>query len=173
MAKFNFAGEQAPPALSDNISQTGMKKRFLLYIIKGRDAGQVVELGSSITLLGRLEASIPSDPKDSKRMVIADMAVSRTHCQIVFTNQGPVLYHMSTTNATYVNQQAVTEHVLIDGEIIQMGHTQVRFQVEVEGEEDYGPGGDWSNYGTSEPWIPDSYAAWEPERKSEETWVPC
>jgi pSer/pThr/pTyr-binding forkhead associated (FHA) protein len=150
-----------------------VKKRFLLDIVKGRDSGQSVELESGITLLGRLESSTPSDPEGSQRMVIADMAVSRTHCKIVFTNQGPVLYHLSKTNATYVNKASVMEHVLLDGEMIQMGHTQLKFRVEVEEEEDFGPAGDWSDYEDKELWIPDSQSSWEPDTQPAEGWVPC
>jgi pSer/pThr/pTyr-binding forkhead associated (FHA) protein len=151
-----------------------VKKRFLLTIIKGRDAGKTVELNSGITLLGRLESQMPGDPEGSSRVVIADMAVSRTHCKIVFTGQGPVLYHMSKTNATYVNTQSVQEHVLLDGELVQLGHTQLKFQVEVLEEIDFGPAGDWSDYEDKTPWKPDSQTAtWEPTSRAEEPWVPC
>lgn len=155
-----------------------MKKRFLLSIIKGRDAGKTMELTSSVTILGRLESKMPGDPEGSSRVVIADMAVSRTHCQIVFTDQGPVMVHMSKTNATYVNTTSVQEHVLLDGELIQLGHTQMKFRVEVEDDEefDYGPPGDWSDYEDKAEWVPDSQvaASWEPDlAPRQDAWVPC
>jgi pSer/pThr/pTyr-binding forkhead associated (FHA) protein len=151
-----------------------VKKRFLLTIIKGRDAGKSVELNSGITLLGRLESRAKGDPEGSSRMVIADMAVSRTHCKIVFTGQGPVLSHLSKTNATYVNTLSVTDHVLLDGELVQLGHTQLKFRVEVTEPIEFGPAGDWSDYEDKTPWIPDSEAStWEPAAKVEEPWVPC
>ena len=150
-----------------------MKKRFYLTITKGRDAGKIVELNSGITLLGRLESQMPGDPEGSSRVVIADMAVSRTHCKIVFTGQGPVLYHMSKTNATYVDTLSVQEHVLLDGELVQLGHTQLKFQVEVLEEFDYGPAGDWSDYEDKAPWKPDSESStWNPATPEQESWVP-
>ena len=84
-----------------------------------------------------------------------------------------MLYHLSKTNATYVNKASVMEHVLLDGEMIQMGHTQLKFRVEVEEEEDFGPAGDWSDYEDKELWVADSQSSWEPDSQPAESWVPC
>ena len=83
-----------------------------LSIIKGPQNGNVFQLGSSVTTLGR-------DPKCT--IFLNDMTVSRAHAKIVRSALGTVIEDLGSLNGTWVNGAIVNSAALRDGTTIQIG----------------------------------------------------
>lgn len=96
---------------------------FSFLVTDGPDQGRTFVLQPGITIIGRLDASSPEDPRGSVRWTLTDPAVSRTHAQITWDgHQAPVLVHLSTTNATLLNGRIVTGQSLEHGQSLANGH---------------------------------------------------
>lgn len=97
--------------------------RYSFYTTDGPDKGKTFELEAGITLVGRRDTAASDDPADSKRWVLTDPAVSRTHARVEWDGQGPpVLVHLSSTNATLLNGKIVTGLTLDEGAHLSNGH---------------------------------------------------
>lgn len=89
-----------------------------LVIIYGPDLGKRIELSTETLECGRsMQCSIPLD----------DDAVSRRHACIEWTGSGYALRDLGSTNGTYVNDIAVQERTLRDGDQIKIGRTIFKF----------------------------------------------
>ena len=96
---------------------------FNFLVADGPDLGRTFSLLPGITIIGRLDASLPDDPRGSVRWTLTDPAVSRTHAQITWDGYDPpVLVHLSTTNATLLNGRIVTGQSLEQGQSLAQGH---------------------------------------------------
>lgn len=118
--------------------------RYSFYTTDGPDKGRTFELEPGITLIGRRDTAAGDDPEGSKRWVLTDPAVSRTHARIDWDGAGaPLLIHLSSTNATLLNGKIVTGLTLEDGSrltnenVIRMGQTG--FEVREEAGEPVSP----------------------------------
>lgn len=89
-----------------------------LFVIKGRDQGKRFELDAPTMGLGR-DAKNPIQLHDSE--------VSRRHAQVVRTADGFSLVDLNSSNGTYVNSRAVSEHPLQSGDRVQLGRTLLIF----------------------------------------------
>ena len=83
--------------------------------------------------LGRAFPSRPGEPLVIGRgrqtvTRLNDLHVSRVHCQIEFRGGEAVLKDLNSVGGTFVNNQAITEHVLQPGDIIRVGETRLRFE---------------------------------------------
>lgn len=65
-------------------------------------------------------------------LILADPGVSRVHARIVVTPDGCLLKDAGAANGTFVNAQRVTEHLLQEGDRIQVGNTVLVFGAEGE-----------------------------------------
>jgi len=93
-----------------------------LYISKGKDAGKYVPLGKEpFVFLGR---------STTNQIPIDDREISRVHCRVEVSAQGYVLRDLSSGNGSFVNDERVTEHQLVDGDVIAIGQTQITILVE-------------------------------------------
>jgi hypothetical protein len=81
--------------------------------------GARIRLGDETMTIGRLSAS---------EVVISDANVSRTHAQVKPTPYGFQLVDMGSTNGSKVNGIHVSEHVLRDGDQIEVGTSLIRFE---------------------------------------------
>lgn len=106
------AGTPPPAARSDPGSAC-------LVVIYGQEIGRRIELSAGATLdAGRsLQTDLPLD----------DDAVSRRHARVAWTNGAFFVADLGSTNGTYVNDQPVKEHRLIDGDQIKIGRSIFKF----------------------------------------------
>jgi len=86
--------------------------------IYGRELGRRVDLGSTGVVFGR---------DDTCELQLDDHTVSRRHAAIRPHGGGYVLHDMQSTNGTFVNNRAVTEHELAPGDEIKIGQTIYKF----------------------------------------------
>src|SRR5947209_6670525 len=97
------------------VTMTGLERGRVLPL---RD-GDIVQLGCSQTLeiLSRFR----------------DPLVARVHCEIQVQGNRVLLQDARTPNGTFVNGIRITETELQPGDVVKIGHTEMRFQCE-EGE---------------------------------------
>ena len=63
-------------------------------------------------------------------MVITDDNASRRHARIYQTAQGYLLEDLRSRNGTLVNGQKISQQLLQNGDVIQIGQTQFRFEIQ-------------------------------------------
>jgi pSer/pThr/pTyr-binding forkhead associated (FHA) protein len=61
-------------------------------------------------------------------IVFDDPAVSSEHALIKFENNRFVLYDLGSANRTYLNKKIVQKEILMDDDIIQVGHITLTFK---------------------------------------------
>jgi len=97
--------------------------RYSFHITDGPDQGRTFELEPGITLLGRRDSAAEDDPPGSRRWVLTDPAVSRTHARVDWDGKKlPVLIHLSSTNATLLEGRIVTGQSIEEGQSLSDGH---------------------------------------------------
>lgn len=149
--------------------------RYQLTCTQGAEVGQEFQIEPGTTFLGRLDPVSAGDPPGSRRIVVQDLSVSRTHCRIDWIqSEQPKLTHLSGTNETWVNGASVLEHQLSAEEYVQIGMTIFYLGAKVaEPVESADPGdllpeeheGGWECAEDS-PWIPDQQTlsdGWTPQ----------
>jgi pSer/pThr/pTyr-binding forkhead associated (FHA) protein len=98
------------------------EKRGVLYFVSGSQPGETVKLRRDATIFGREKGDI----------IVADHEISSTHCQIQNINGDYHIFDMNSTNGTFVNNERVVKARLNDGDIVTMGQTSFKFQLEDE-----------------------------------------
>jgi two-component system, cell cycle response regulator len=89
-----------------------------LVVIVGADIGRRIPLLADETILGRAETA----------HVVLDLEnVSRSHASLSRCEGGWLLRDLDSTNGTYVNDERVSEHVLRDGDQLQVGRAILKF----------------------------------------------
>ena len=89
-----------------------------LVVIYGPDLGKRIQLATEQIECGRsMQCDVPLD----------DDAVSRRHAAIRWTGSNYILNDLGSTNGTYVNDLAVQERMLRDGDQIKIGRTIFKF----------------------------------------------
>lgn len=97
--------------------------RYSFTLTDGPDEGRTFDLEPGITLVGRRDTPADDDPENSRRWVLTDPAVSRTHARIDWDGKNnPVLIHLSSTNATLLEGRIVTGQSLEDGQSLEPGN---------------------------------------------------
>ena len=92
--------------------------RARLVIISGKNAGAAHFIKTTLSL-GRAE---------SNAVVIKDAKTSRQHAQIQKQGEEYVLVDLNSANGTCVNGERIEEHVLSNGDEVQIGDTILQFQ---------------------------------------------
>jgi pSer/pThr/pTyr-binding forkhead associated (FHA) protein len=94
--------------------------RVVLEIQPGSVAPRsiTIEAGSEV----RIGRTAPAE------VVLSDSTVSRQHCAIYYNGRTCRIRDLGSTHGTLVNQQAVTQAVLYDGDMIQVGMTTLRIR---------------------------------------------
>jgi diguanylate cyclase (GGDEF)-like protein len=90
------------------------RDRYVLVQVQGEDLGRLVTLGVHEFVVGRHQ---------SCDLVLADNSVSRRHARIRFVEGQHVLEDLGSANGTYVASTRITQHVLVDGDVVQFGST--------------------------------------------------
>ncbi|MFH0799009.1 MAG: FHA domain-containing protein [Pseudomonadota bacterium] len=105
-----------PPDL--NAPRPADKKRARVVVINGDDAGAAYTVKGTVSF-GRAE---------SNTVVLRDAKASRQHAQIQQQGSEYVVVDLNSSNGTYVNGQRIEEHVLSNGDEIQIGDAIMQFQ---------------------------------------------
>lgn len=92
-----------------------------LLTLEGPYAGQSFALSPSKSL------TLGSRP-DSDIVLARDATISQTHARIAPENEGFVVYDVSSTNGTFVNDLAVSRHALEVGDVLQLGASKFRYE---------------------------------------------
>ena len=93
-----------------------------LTIIEGPEAGRVFALTNGQTLsIGRGQMS------DTQ---VNDPRLSRVHCQVQVESDRVLLTDHGSSGGTFVGGQQITDRVLRPGDVIQMGDTKMRYEIE-------------------------------------------
>ncbi len=92
-----------------------------LEFIAGPLAGQTINLGEQITTLGSIAGNT---------IVLSDPAVSRKHVGINRTAQGFEMADLGSTNGIYVNGHRMPKKVLVSGDLLRVGNTEMVFKSE-------------------------------------------
>lgn len=93
---------------------------FRLTVLRGPDLGLSWLATNSMAVIG-------GDP--SAQVVLTDPTVSRFHCEIAVIDGRIRLRDLGSRNGTVVGQVAVTVGWLHDGAVLQLGNTDVRFDI--------------------------------------------
>ncbi|MEZ4367422.1 MAG: GGDEF domain-containing protein [Kofleriaceae bacterium] len=100
------------------ISERPVAKEACLVVIHGLELGKKFNVNRAQIVIGRSsKADIQIDQE----------AVSRNHCKILNTGAAILLRDMESTNGTYVNDEAVDEYVLRDGDLVKVGRVIFKF----------------------------------------------
>lgn len=89
-----------------------------LFVIQGRDQGRRVDLQRPVVSLGR---------EGSNTIQLHDSEVSRNHAEVRRQDGAFLLVDLKSSNGTFVNSEAVTEHKLQSGDRVQIGRTLMIF----------------------------------------------
>lgn len=100
-------------------SSQGVRREVNLVILEGPDAGRRVPVSNDSLVIGKAPSS---------GLVLADSAVSRSHCEVVRLHEGYMIRDLGSTNGTQVDGLRVKEAFLRPGARIQVGKAVVLFQ---------------------------------------------
>jgi pSer/pThr/pTyr-binding forkhead associated (FHA) protein len=92
---------------------------YVLEILDGDRAGEVLPVGDSIIRIGR---------KSGNDIVLTDEKTSGVHCEILPEGDRLVLKDLGSTNGTFLDGKRITELVLTPGDIVTIGRTKVAFR---------------------------------------------
>lgn len=96
-----------------------MGRYGILRVVSGNDQGKQIELNRTVTTIGR---------GADQMLVVADIAVSRRHLQILLQSNGYSVKDLGSPNGTMVNGKRVAEGMLYDGDQIEVGNSLLRFE---------------------------------------------
>jgi len=108
--------------MSEKKKKPTSEKRGVLYAVSGKSNGEAIKLRRDATIFGREKGDI----------VVQDHEVSSTHCQIQNINGVYHIFDMNSTNGTSVNNERIIKAKLSPGDVITLGQTSFRFQLEDE-----------------------------------------
>lgn len=98
------------------------EKRGVLYFVADKGNGEAIKLRRDATIFGREKGDI----------IVQDHEISSTHCQIQNINGVYHIFDMNSTNGTFVNNERIVKAKLSPGDIVTVGQTSFRFQLEDE-----------------------------------------
>jgi pSer/pThr/pTyr-binding forkhead associated (FHA) protein len=88
------------------------------------EASLILADGSSVALSDRVVLGRQEDCD----IVLADEAVSRRHAEIRLANGQRILLDLSSSNGTWVRGEPVLQHLLRDGDVLQLGGQVMRYR---------------------------------------------
>ena len=91
----------------------------LLIVQTAQEDERRVELVSPETSIGR---------SPDAQLTLTDDSVSGMHCSVVRKGNQYTLRDLNSTNGTYLNEAPVTETILQDGDVIELGDTEITFE---------------------------------------------
>jgi transcriptional regulator with PAS, ATPase and Fis domain len=119
----NSRGIETLPAGDVLRTSVASVRRFRLNVVEGPKVGLSYESRQD-------NCSIGSHPLND--LVIEDPTVSRFHCEIHITPQGPVVKDLSSRNGTILDGVQVLAGIPRSGSVLRLGATAARFQFGAE-----------------------------------------
>lgn len=111
--------------MSTALSLPNQDRVVLLRITKGANRGENYKVVPPGVVIGR-------DPESCK-IVLNDLRVSRQQCRIDFKSNGVTIEDLSKKQTTLVNQQPIEYVTLQSGDVINLGDTQITFEISTDG----------------------------------------
>jgi len=116
-----------PAALPPTVRDGGAAQRQVpsqghlgvLTVISGEGAGQSLNLDMDRARIGRAEEN---------DLVLTDPRASRFHAEVGHVPAGYVVRDLGSTNGTMVKGRKVQERLLVDGDTLTVGETELRFE---------------------------------------------
>ena len=108
---------------------------YIIRVVSGGSSGASMPFSSGTAIIGR-------DP--SSDLVIDDPQVSRFHARLTESDGYVVLHDLQSSNGTMVNGARVTRTVLIHGDTIAIGDTEISFTQEEDASQEVRPAEDVS-----------------------------
>lgn len=99
-----------------------------VVIVEGGQLGRIFELDRKPITIGR-------DPRNT--LCVDEPGMSRTHAVIMRQSQGTLVRDVGSKNGTFVNSEQITEHILADGDIVQVGSTSLKYLSQENAEHAY------------------------------------
>ncbi len=121
--KKDSGGTETLPAADVLRTPIASVRRFRLNVVEGPKVGLSYESKQD-------NCSIGSHPLND--LVIEDPTVSRFHCEIRITPQGPVVKDLSSRNGTILDGVQVLAGIPRSGSVLRLGATAARFQFGAE-----------------------------------------
>jgi pSer/pThr/pTyr-binding forkhead associated (FHA) protein len=124
-------GEKAPAESADStvvmrnptvgfVEKTVMIKfEPALLVTKGERVGQVFPLSK--------ESAVSIGRAPTNDVAIKDVAMSGEHCRVRPEGGVWVVHDLESTNGTFVNEKRVTRHALVEGDVIRVGETLLKY----------------------------------------------
>lgn len=103
-------------------SHNNSKLRGVLHFVSQNGAKELVKLRRDATIFGREKGDV----------IIKDNEISSSHCQIQEIGDVYHIFDMNSTNGTYVNNERILKAKLVDGDIITIGQTTLKFSLQDE-----------------------------------------
>ena len=96
-------------------------RRFAVQVVEGPDAGTVWRSTGATCALG-------SEP--SNDLVLNDPTVSRYHCELAWTPEGPRVTDLDSRNGTVLDGVRIHDAIPRQGSLLRLGDTVVRFEAQ-------------------------------------------
>ncbi len=74
------------------------------------------------------EGGLSMGRAEQRDIVLPDPAASRSHAEIVKQGDGWLLKDFGSVNGTFVNSKRVRDHLLVDGDRVRIGATELRYE---------------------------------------------
>ncbi len=103
--------------LEENKDVVSLRK-CQLVVVEGSSKGRKLDLKDKRVTVGK---------KEDNDLMVEDRAVSRTHYEIVPSEDSFVLRDLESTNGTFINETKVREAYLAPGDIIRIGNSRIEF----------------------------------------------
>lgn len=113
------------PAAIEGLAVLPARSPFAAVLFGRSTAGPV----GPIPLSRSIPNVIGSDPRCCN-VVVDDHHISRRHAQVLWEENGFVIYDLGSTDGTYVNGRRVRTQPLAKGDVIQLGDTTLLLQIE-------------------------------------------
>lgn len=114
--------EQKPGLTTIFVDKKATKRKLRkakLHIVDGPDKGKELVMDRERVSVGR---SVICD------LVVADKAVSGTHCEFIADERGFLVKDLGSTNGTKVGELKIREVWITKGTIVTIGQTKIRFE---------------------------------------------
>ena len=92
------------------------RDRAYLIVLAGASVGEMYKITAESTVIGRGQQA---------DIQVIDEGISRRHAEIKHNGEEIVIRDLGSTNGTYCNGDKIGEHVLTDGDKIQVGSTTI------------------------------------------------
>jgi two-component system cell cycle response regulator len=92
------------------------RDRAYLIVLAGSSVGEMYKIGDGKTVIGRGQQA---------DIQVTDEGISRRHAEILHVRDEIMIRDLGSTNGTYCNGEKIGEHMLTDGDKIQVGSTTI------------------------------------------------